>query len=105
MQLSTFQNQTSPAKTKKTAGSVTSGLTERVLTQVSNLWRRHKLVSLEKLDDHMLDDIGVNRLDLQWARLLPLDRNPLAALDELARKRSRARRLSFGRRLPGSRPL
>jgi len=105
MHQSTCHHQNLPA-VKTSAGEIKPlGFSATVTNWLSNLWRRNKLMSLEKLEDHMLDDIGITRADLGWARRLPLTRNPLAALDDLARSRSRARRLGQDRRLPGSRPI
>lgn len=79
------------------------GIVSALLNRASNLLRRRKLTRLEQLDDRMLDDIGITRLDLTWARSLPLGRNPLLALDGVARGRARTRRHSAVQDLPGTR--
>jgi len=105
MQQSTCHHQDLSVAKKNTGDFKRFGFLPAVLIRLSNLWRRNKLMSLDSLDDHMLDDIGITRADLVWARRMPLSRNPLMALDELARTRSRARRVALGRKLPGSRPI
>jgi len=105
MHQSTCHHQDLPVVSNSAGDVKPLGFSATVTNWLSNLWRRNKLMSLEKLDDHMLDDIGITRSDLGWARRLPLSSNPLAALDDLARSRSRARRLGPGRRLPGSRAI
>lgn len=66
-------------------------------------WRRRAMLNrLENLDDRMLEDIGITRLDLVWARSLPLTRNPLSALDAVARDRTRQRRRRPIKALPGT---
>jgi uncharacterized protein YjiS (DUF1127 family) len=80
-----------------------AGVVSALIGRLSNLRRRNKLVKLDQLEDRMLDDIGLTRLDLAWARRLPLGRNPLAALDEIACERGRERRRAAARALPGTR--
>jgi len=105
MNHSTCHHQNLPGIENQTAEHGKFSFAAAVLNWVSNLLRRRKLMSLERLDDHMLDDIGITRTDVYWARQLPLNQNPLLALDTLARNRSRARRLAPGRPLPGVRRL
>ena len=53
-------------------------------------WRARRAVArLDRLDDHMLRDIGLTREDLQWAAGLPLTVNAALAMDERARRRRR----------------
>ncbi len=53
-------------------------------------WRSRRAVSrLDRLDDHLLRDIGVTREELRWATRLPLSRNAALELDDLARRRRR----------------
>lgn len=49
-------------------------------------WRkRRRLRELEKLDDHVLDDIGVSRADLLWALSQPVTVDPDWELERRAR--------------------
>ena len=57
---------------------------------------------LANLSPRMLDDIGITRVDLAWAKGLPLDLNPLTALECRAREHARMRRLAARRVLPGT---
>ena len=52
--------------------------------------RRWLLWRMQRLDDHMLDDIGVTREELEWAIGLPLRINAAIALQERAHRRRRA---------------
>jgi uncharacterized protein YjiS (DUF1127 family) len=65
----------------------------------ANWRRRGRLTQLETLDDRVLEDIGLKRADLSWARYLPLDRDPLQALNILAVERRREQREAMGTRL------
>jgi hypothetical protein len=60
---------------------------------IIRLWRnwlaRRSVARLETLDDHILQDIGVNRGDLDWAAHLPLNVNATRALEDSARNRLR----------------
>ncbi|VAW16760.1 hypothetical protein MNBD_ALPHA09-1817 [hydrothermal vent metagenome] len=102
MSKSTFHNQASSVFANTGGDIEHAGVVAALLNRMSNLWRRTKLTRLEALDDHMLSDIGITRMDLQWAHDLPLDRNPLIALDDLARARSRVWRMAAARALPGA---
>jgi len=73
-----------------------------VLARITNYTRRNKLQALDELDDFMLADIGLTRNDIDWARELPLNRNPLAALDDLTKHRASQRRQAARRDLPGT---
>lgn len=46
--------------------------------------------NLMRLDDHLLDDIGVSREEVEWAARLPLARNAARALRERALRRRSA---------------
>ncbi len=53
--------------------------------------RRWRLYRMQWLDDHMLDDIGVTRKELEWAIGLPLRVNAALALhDRVHRQRRKA---------------
>lgn len=78
------------------------GLVAKLLNRIANWRRRGRINQLSDLDDRMLDDIGVTRHDLTWAKGLPLEFNPLTAIEERTRTRARHRRLSARKALPGS---
>lgn len=101
MQKIIFEGQVSSAAAHFKADVSGNGFLASVLNRFANRVRRSKLTSLDELEDHMLMDIGITRQDLGWARDLPLNRNPLAALDELTRQRSHARHMSGVRDIPG----
>jgi uncharacterized protein YjiS (DUF1127 family) len=53
-------------------------------------WQRQRgIAALERLDDHLLSDIGLSRSDILWARSLAGERNPVAALAALVEARRR----------------
>ena len=80
----------------------TMGFAGSVLNRVLNWKRRTHLRRLESLSDYGLDDIGINRQDIDWAKGLSLSHNPMSALDDLSRSRIRARRRAQIRQLPGT---
>jgi uncharacterized protein YjiS (DUF1127 family) len=58
--------------------------------QLIRNWRARRAVArLDRLDDHMLHDIGVTREDVIWAAGLPLTVNAALALEERGRRRRR----------------
>jgi uncharacterized protein YjiS (DUF1127 family) len=60
------------------------------LGQLIRNWRARRAVArLDRLDDHMLRDIGITREDLRWAAGLPLTVNAALAMDERASRRRR----------------
>lgn len=61
-----------------------------ILGDLIRNWRARRAVArLDRLDDHMLRDIGVTREDLNWAAGLPLTVNAALALEERGRRRRR----------------
>ena len=52
--------------------------------------RRWRLRRMQRLDDRMLDDIGVTREELEWAIGLPLRVNATLVLHARARRRRQA---------------
>ena len=58
--------------------------TYEVFLCVRRRWRLHRM---QHLDDHMLDDIGVTRDELEWAIRLPLRVNAALELHSCARRR------------------
>lgn len=60
-----------------------AGLIEKLLRN----WLARKAVRrLERLDDHLLRDIGASREDIRWAAGLPLSANAALALQERQRE-------------------
>lgn len=60
-----------------------AGLIEKLLRN----WLARKAVRrLERLDDHLLRDIGASREDIRWAVSLPLSANAALALQERQRE-------------------
>lgn len=53
--------------------------------------RRDAFRAMLRLDDHMLEDIGVSRGDLHWAAHLPLSVNASIELRKIAEARRRRR--------------
>jgi uncharacterized protein YjiS (DUF1127 family) len=57
---------------------------------LSSIWRnwqaRRSVVRLQDLDDHLLHDIGVTRMDVEDAARSPLSVNAIAALQRLRRE-------------------
>jgi uncharacterized protein YjiS (DUF1127 family) len=56
---------------------------------IRNWQARRAVARMDRLDDHMLRDIGITREDLRWAAGLPLTVNAALAMDERARQRRR----------------
>jgi uncharacterized protein YjiS (DUF1127 family) len=55
-------------------------------------WRaRRAVVGLDRLDEHLLDDLGITRADVRWASGLPLTVNAALELEERATRRRRGR--------------
>jgi len=54
---------------------------------VHNWFVRRKIRALGDRDDHILDDIGVRRYEVQWAARLPLTVNAAIALNDRAKRR------------------
>jgi uncharacterized protein YjiS (DUF1127 family) len=57
---------------------------------IRNWKARRRVARLEDYDDHILNDIGVDRQDIRWAADLPLTINAALALEERAFRRRRA---------------
>lgn len=53
---------------------------------LGNWLARRRLRQLERLDDYLLNDIGLTRDDLRYGRGLPHDVDPVAALMSLREK-------------------
>ncbi len=54
-----------------------------ILERLYQNWQARRAVRrLERLDDHLLRDIGARREDIHWAASLPLSTNAVLALQE-----------------------
>jgi uncharacterized protein YjiS (DUF1127 family) len=63
------------------------------LLQLLRNWNvRRKIKALQDYDDRILDDIGVNRFELEWAGQLPLSTNAALELETRAYNRRKAQR-------------
>lgn len=51
-----------------------------------NKINRQAFQSMLKLEDHILNDIGVTRYDVLWANKLPLSQNAALELNKIAKK-------------------
>lgn len=61
-----------------------------VLRRMFRNWTaRRNIAKLTELDDNLLQDIGVTREDIHWAKGLPLAVNAAIALEELIFRRQR----------------
>ncbi|HEY2137094.1 MAG TPA: DUF1127 domain-containing protein [Xanthobacteraceae bacterium] len=86
---------TSPAVTSLFGHAMATAVEVVVVAQrrLADAWRhRHDAAVLAGLDDHMLADIGLTRMDLNDALSGPLWRDPTAALAQRQRERRFSRR-------------
>jgi uncharacterized protein YjiS (DUF1127 family) len=60
------------------------------------LANRRTVKALNALDDRQLADIGLSRLDVEWASGLPLSSDPASELERHVRRRHELRRLRQG---------
>ncbi|MGQ7794038.1 DUF1127 domain-containing protein [Faunimonas sp. B44] len=67
-----------------------SGVAQRILAPLRWWQRRRRLATLDTLDEHVLNDIGLSREDVRWALGQPL---AIDAAAELVRRRSERRGL------------
>ena len=68
-----------------------SVLADRIRLLVRHWRARRAVARLAEFDDYMLSDIGVSRLDVEWAAGLPLTINAALTLEERARHRRAGR--------------
>ncbi len=54
---------------------------------VRNWIVRRQLLKLEKLDDYLLNDIGLSRDDIRWGLALPRDVDAVSALEDVRDRR------------------
>lgn len=71
---------------------------------VYRLGRRRRLYRMLRLDDHLLDDIGITREELLWAIDLPLGVNAALELHERAKARRAAEAMGRGRGVANALP-
>ncbi len=85
------------------AGTAPLALVERALSGIARTFRhatrRRRLSRLRDLDDHMLDDIGVTRAEIEIATKLPFSRDPAEELRRLSLQRRREREAILASRL------
>ena len=67
--------------------TLTSRLRHKLETRHEHRVTRRAFMNTFRLDDKMLDDIGVTREEVEWAASLPLEVNASLALYARARKR------------------
>jgi uncharacterized protein YjiS (DUF1127 family) len=67
----------------------TSGLLHRAAALVRGLVRRRKFKRLQDLDDHILDDIGVTRHEVEIATRLPFTHDAATELRRMSNERRR----------------
>lgn len=72
-------------------GHAIHALAASLADRVANIGRRRRFMTLLDLDDHMLDDIGVIRSEVEYAANLPLSVDAATELRRvsLARRRSK----------------
>lgn len=68
------------------------------------LRRRRRLYRMQRLDDHMLDDIGVTREELLWAINLPLRVNAALEMHDRAKARRATKARLSGEGRPSAEP-
>ena len=71
--------------------AIETGLSEVVASYRKNAKQRHNLRALMKLNDHLLDDIGLSRGDLHAVRLGAVTMEALNASYRAARRSSQAK--------------
>lgn len=64
-------------------------LADRLADRLSNLRRRQRFNRLHDLDDHMLDDLGVTRGEVEIASALPLSADAATELRRISLDRRR----------------
>lgn len=75
-----------------TRPGLASGLLRGGLSLFDALRRRRRFARLRDLDDHMLDDIGVTRAEVETAARLPLSENAALELRRISLERRRSER-------------
>ena len=68
---------------------VTAKLLHWAMTFARGILRRRKLQRLQDLDDHILDDIGVTRAEVEFATRLPFTHDAATELRRLSNERRR----------------
>lgn len=80
----TFMHQTRPV-----SGHPIHDLSSRLVDRIRQMRRRRGLKRLLDLDDHMLDDIGVTRGEVQIATGMPLSTDAATELRRMSLQRRR----------------
>ena len=71
--------------------TIATVISARLHRLAANWQARRAVLRLDRLEDGLLDDIGVTRADINWALALPLSVNSLEALYDRARRANRRR--------------
>ena len=85
-----------PAASGRLALGATT-LARAVAAYARNALRRRRIKRLVDLDDHLLDDIGVTRHEVEIATRLPFTHDPTVELRRLAEERRRRQMSPLGR--------
>ena len=75
----------------RVSGHPLHALAESLTRRVAERLRRRRFLTLLDLDDHILDDIGVTRGDVQAVAKMPLSANASHELRRIAVERRRLR--------------
>ncbi len=78
-------------RTGRPTGFAIHQLADSLANRLRNRRRRKQFNTLLGLDDHMLDDIGVTRAEVEAASSLPLSVNAAIELRRLSLSRRKAR--------------
>ena len=73
------------------AGHAIHQLAASLTDRVSQITKRRKFMTLLDLDEHLLDDIGVIRSEVEYAARLPLSVDAATELRRISLARRRAR--------------
>lgn len=76
---------------RRPAGHAIHALADALADRVGRILRRRKFKRLLDLDDHMLDDIGVIRSEVDYAANLPLSVDAATELRRISLARRRAK--------------
>lgn len=77
--------------TEPRAGHPIAQLADRLALRIRNLRRRRGFKQLLDLDEHLLNDIGVTRAEVETAANLPLSRDAATELRRVSLERRRRR--------------
>ena len=72
-------------------GFAINNLADALAERIARIARRRKFKTLYDLDDHMLEDIGVTRAEVDYAARLPLSVDAATELRRVSLARRRAK--------------